>query len=312
MRYSIDFLRKCDGVECFLEADRGRRGRGIITVEHNDIYVCQNFADGSSCSNKRGYQWSYVVNSMGQDWFLESVESIEIFPTVKQCYDLKIAITCMDEDQYQKINTATGSRFEVCPTYSTFLEVFIKNWGETNRNNCDYATTEKWFERRGSIDAKTKAELTIPFKNVIFEEKMEDKKQIGWKLKSEFSLFESSIASLILSYGTTRLSVYSEGYNFSTTSEVESRAKQFNVLDLWFEPVYKNSDIIIEDYTMTKDNVIKEHVRFGCVTVDTGYLDDAYKGLKGSIISGDRKVEGVYLSNGTKISLDKIKEILDY
>lgn len=81
----------------------------------------------------------------------------------------------------------------------------------------------------------------------------------------------------------------------------------------WFEPVYEvvKPDIIIDGYTMeTGSDPV--YVKFGCVTVERLYLKDAYDSLKNTIKEGDRKIGGVYLSNGTKISLDKIKEILDY
>lgn len=81
-------------------------------------------------------------------------------------------------------------------------------------------------------------ELTLEQWDKIINKKEEimDKEIIGWKLKEDCEQYESAALKLV---NSSRFYSFAEGYNFAINSENESSLKKAGVLELWFEPVYK-------------------------------------------------------------------------
>lgn len=42
---------------------RGEEITGVVSIQDNGIYLCQNVRNGSDCSNKFGYKYSYWIGS---------------------------------------------------------------------------------------------------------------------------------------------------------------------------------------------------------------------------------------------------------
>jgi hypothetical protein len=60
-----EYLWDCDGREFEAEIE-SKLVRGKITVEHGNVYLCQDSHDGDHCSDKKGYKYSWVITSSGK------------------------------------------------------------------------------------------------------------------------------------------------------------------------------------------------------------------------------------------------------
>jgi len=97
----------------------------------------------------------------------------------------------------------------------------------------------KQLQGEGSTQ-KTKILFKKLHSNTITKTNM--KEIIGYKLKDSAKQYEKAAAKII--HGTAytgKLNRYSGGYNFNVGSDAYTTLKEAGVLDLWFEPVYKDS-----------------------------------------------------------------------
>lgn len=99
-------------------------------------------------------------------------------------------------------------------------------------------------------------------KHALKEEAMEenDKEIIGWKLKEDCKKYEQAALNIV---NQSKFYNFAEGYNFSTNSENESTFKKAGVLELWFNPVYKEKTLQFGGYDVTFEKVTSG-VRITC------------------------------------------------
>ncbi len=181
MKYTKEELLKKDGAK-FTATIRKIDTEGIITVEKNLVYLCQDKVSGADCSNKKGYKFSfsmfpYSIDSDEYSYEITDFKLIEEY-TVQQCKDQKIAIWCDTPAQAYKIS----DQLRVAENYSRVgFEVFF----DTNSWCFQGGYSKKTYfveERRADL----KATKCIDFKDVIFEEKysLQDiiNKKLGVKL----------------------------------------------------------------------------------------------------------------------------------
>lgn len=76
-------LLECDGKRFACKID-GTEVIGRITVEHNEVYLCQNEQEGNDCENKRGYRYSWAVDDGHPDRLLfNKVTDFRLYPLTR-------------------------------------------------------------------------------------------------------------------------------------------------------------------------------------------------------------------------------------
>ncbi len=80
-------LLECDGKRFACKID-GTEVIGRITVEHNEVYLCQNEKKGGDCRNKRGYSYSWVVDDGSQSGLSRyCVTDFRLYPLTRSEFD---------------------------------------------------------------------------------------------------------------------------------------------------------------------------------------------------------------------------------
>lgn len=78
---------ECDGKR-FACKINGTEVSGMITVEHNEVYLCQNEREGNGCENKRGYKYSWSVEDGHPDRLsFNKVTDFRLYPLTRSEFD---------------------------------------------------------------------------------------------------------------------------------------------------------------------------------------------------------------------------------
>ena len=151
-------------------------------------------------------------------------------------------------------------------TYKKYLQPYLEKYGYGNPewNGIDYyySYVKGKFYADNCPETRGCVEITFEqfIKHVLNQEVMEDKEIIGWKLKEDCEQYKSAALKLV---NSSRFYSFAEGYNFAINSENESSLKKAGVLELWFEPVYKEKIIKFGGYNVTFEKVTSG-VRITC------------------------------------------------
>jgi len=147
------------------------------------------------------------------------------------------------------------------------------------------------------------------------EEKME-KELIGYKIKSKYieafiKLFDKKLEKEFY---------LNEPYNFPKDSPSWQKAKNLNILNVWFEEVYKEKfklPIInrYEGVYNEKHNII----RYGCAVFPVQNLKTLYYDInnfneivKNNIDKYNRTISRITLSSGVEITIEELKAIIKF
>lgn len=131
--------------------------------------------------------------------------------------------------------------------------------------------------------------------------KQMEKEIIGYKLvKQQFS----EAANVLLGCDSS----YDGDWIIDSVSDIEL-LKKFKVLDLWFDPVYKQKEpqITVNGY---KGEFFEEYVKFGCAKISK-YIFIHLSSINRDFIENNREIESVTIGKGT-FSKEQIKEIAEY
>lgn len=109
--------------------------------------------------------------------------------------------------------------------------------GNTSNNGFDY-----WGNLSNFRNNPT--ELTLE-QFIKLTNMNKDKKIIGYKLKDKFKENYETISNIISENCTDSITEITKGILFEYSSIYEERARNIEVLDLWFEPVYKSKEEIV-------------------------------------------------------------------
>lgn len=140
------------------------------------------------------------------------------------------------------------------------------------------------------------------------QDKME-KEIVGYKLRNEFEEYRKFALKISQAIENWENSQRKYDIHIDQKSYIR-RLENAGVLDIWFEPVYKEKKKFpkINGY----DGVyIKQYnnVKYGCVGFNIGAL---YSLLNNINISDSRKIKSIKLSSGVEITIDQIEQIVDY
>lgn len=131
------------------------------------------------------------------------------------------------------------------------------------------------------------------------------KEIIGYKLKEEFKHYEKAAKSIA---GIERF--MGGEYHFIYDSPTYGEIKKAGVLDLWFNPVYEETKTFpkINGYEGIKLN--DSTVKYGCAELNI----DALRSLIqcSELGSSNRTIHSVISSNGETVTIEQIKQIVEY
>lgn len=301
MKYTKKDLLKSHGAKCTVTIN-GHHCEGKIAVERNNIYICQDKQEGIDCSNKLGYKYSYIITdsegNLREHWYSNLVLIDEF--VLPEKWMVKITPENAEILEKWRLKQPGSNPSTRCKDYMSGHLLSTTNW--------DYSYI---YSSTPPEDHGFELITFEQFKSHVLKEKDMKQEQVGWILKPEFESLESTIETIC--HGSSRkISYCGEQVNFSTGSISEGKFKGTGVLELWFNPVYKSEKKIP---TILKYELKKEHADsagFGCVRFNTNRLKDAVSNLTKTIYAGDVKISGIYLSNGEKVSIELLQEIVDY
>jgi len=81
-----EFTANIDGVNC----------KGIVEIEEQDVYLCQSEKDGSPCTNKQGFAFSWFVGEASKNFLLDKdyeVQNLIINDEEVNFNDYKVRMT---------------------------------------------------------------------------------------------------------------------------------------------------------------------------------------------------------------------------
>lgn len=148
---------------------------------------------------------------------------------------------------------------------------------------------------------------------VLKEESMKEKEIVGYKLKDEFNKYKRAFEGN-LNYGN--LNDLDKALSFVKVGTANlCTIKGMGILDLWFEPVYKQTypDITINGY---KGEFFEGYVKFGCAKISKQMFVDLHSKClvgfdSGKYVDGNKEIESVTIGKGT-FSKEQIREIAEY
>lgn len=146
-------------------------------------------------------------------------------------------------------------------------------------------------------------------KNNFWKLKKQDdmKEIIGYKVKDKKYL---PFANKLHDYSANQ--PFNFIYKIHTSEFSIKNFKAAGVLDIWFEPVYK------EEKTLPKingyDGVLeKSYVVYGCAKFNIKYIEELH-GLinRNKVLLGNKDIASITLDSGVEITIEQIKEIYEY
>jgi hypothetical protein len=145
-------------------------------------------------------------------------------------------------------------------------------------------------------------------KYVLKKENKMEKKLIGYKLKSDCIKYADAVLKLegnrYIGQGIKTNCIL----DITSTESVEA-LKNFGVLDLWFEEVYETVKTLPTINGYKGQKVDANSVKYGCVTIRVSDLRDIASVEQ---IASTRTITSIKLSSDVDITMEQIKEIIDY
>ncbi len=207
-------------------------GFGKDKITHGACASIKNF--GEDAVNLTLEQWDKIINKTIEEEFkLQKIWFIQLTEENKDLIEKWHRKICMVEKVYD---------------IGSFYGVFSDGTGDAWNYN--------------SLPKNTQVITTEQFiKYVLNKEVMkEDKEIIGWKLKEDFKKYEKACISI------SKLSVYPElrgYYCIGKNAASIDNFKKAEVLELWFNPVYKEKTLKFGGYDVTFEKVTSG-VRISC------------------------------------------------
>lgn len=99
--------------------------KGVISVEKNKVYLCQDKMDGEGCLDKKGCNYSWVVNGgTAKDLNMFSVSNFELIPEEPKEGDYVYVSTTnpLCEDKIKRIFIAKAKGYSICVDISSEKE----------------------------------------------------------------------------------------------------------------------------------------------------------------------------------------------
>lgn len=140
---------------------------------------------------------------------------------------------------------------------------------------------------------------------VLKETTMSDKEIIGYKLKDGCEDYYQASCAICSGLAVSR----SDVMKLDLYPTVILKLSRAGVLDLWFEPVYKQTypDIAINGY---KGEFFDGYVKFGCAKIAKELIIEMNNIMLKSHPNSNREIESVTIGKGI-FSKDQIKEIAE-
>lgn len=143
----MENLLNCKGknFECKID---GTLCQGKIQVEGNGVYLCQNKRDGVSCSDKLGYNFSWLVGDGSEHILINNditefkfIDDIVILTEESAISLLKsLGYIVLKEDEQVELRAVVDIPFKCpymsdsCPFVDTMTATLDKNCGECENN----------------------------------------------------------------------------------------------------------------------------------------------------------------------------------
>ena len=186
----------------------------------------------------------------------------------------------------------------------------IKQEWKKSLFDCDYpyvshdgCGTSEYF-----INSKTLITFEEFQQYVLKTEKTMEKEVIGYKLvKQEYKEVAMKITNCSDEIVWDN-NLKSHGYLFSQGSVHSDKLKEAGVLDLWFEPVYASQIQLptIDGYRGYYENGI---IKYGCAKFSKMFFE--HLNSTNSHL-GNRTIKSIKLSSDVEISIEEIKQIVEY
>ena len=207
------------------------------------------------------------------------------------------------------------------PLWQRYIDWLSKtytwNWAGDCKGYCGFAYASGV---RGTLETikefgENAVELTLEQWDEIINKTMKEKEIIGWKLKEECKEYKNAalriIGGSILESCSKQLNLYllDPGYSGYPGYWIEN-IKKAGVLELWFEPIYKEKAITFGGYEVALKKV-SSGVKITC-NGETGtfsQLEHIYNTIlkKEKMMFGGQEVEEITYSDDTLWSRDYLK-----
>ena len=139
---------------------------------------------------------------------------------------------------------------------------------------------------------------------------MKDKEIIGYKLKEDCKQYNIAAAKI---EGYTQCGVANVSTKVFYINENRSAINAWNnanVLDLWFEPVYKETKTLPEINGYKGEiTQISGIVKYGCAQLSSKGIESF---LKNRDIGVNREINSITLDSGVEITIEQLQQIADY
>lgn len=211
--------------------------------------------------------------------------------TIKEFAEGKKAVKIENEEQWNKLNKV----HKLCTLSSCKIGYYFNNAHEW----CE----KDWYVRNGWE--------VLEFSQLDFEddkEKTMEKEVIGYKLvKQEYKEVAMKITNCSDEIVWDN-NLKSYGYLFSQGSVHSDKLKEAGVLDLWFEPVYA-SQIQLPTIDGYRGYYEKGIIKYGCAKFSKMFFE--HLNSTNSHL-GNRTIKSIKLSSDVEISIEEIKQIVEY
>jgi len=130
----------------------------------------------------------------------------------------------------------------------------------------------------------------------------------GYRMKGEYKRYSNAAISIDGGTGFGTSIAYDQIIPIERTETIQ-RLKDAGILDIWFEPVLKEclELPVINGYKGEK--ISDTCVKYGCATFSIPILKNL---VQFELLSGDRKIKSITLDSGVEITIEQIKEIVEY
>jgi hypothetical protein len=154
------------------------------------------------------------------------------------------------------------------------------------------------------------------FKQYVLKENNMNKEIIGYKLiKPEYENAALTLCNLKnwgISTRDKTLDLFEQ--------HLINRVKEAGVLDLWFEPIYKEEKTLpkINGYEGKLEKTMQlegDLIVYGCAKFSTYWIEELYKAFEKIELfskNNTRKLKSIKLDSGVEITIEQIKQIYEY
>lgn len=196
--------------------------------------------------------------------------------------------------------------------------VYRKFFNEKANTYWDYFFNYVYgFNGKQYVAAERNTEITFDqfCKYVLKEEtNMKEKEIIGYKLiKPQYEEAACKIAEVI------DLHIYPSGWSFQVNTSAKLKLEKAGVLDIWFEPVYKEEKKLPKingydgkldgDYIIYGSNCARFQKRF--FEILEGFHKE-HPQFNNNFSNQNRTIKSIKLNSGVEITMEQVKEIVEF